>query len=251
MDVNQHLIDDPDKLSAIGKFSGRVAHEFNNLLTPLLAYPDILKSMFDPAEGDGQELVGVMAMAAAELARMARQMTQLSLGDSAPGQHTFTVKEAWKAACNPLEGEFDGLGRRVSLDLSESLPKLWGRADTACHAIETVMQNALEASPKAQPVLLGASLESRPAGTTRFGRQSGPWRAVVLSIQDSGPGIPLDVKDSLFEPFVTTKKMDGKRRLGVGLTIAYRVMRSLNGDIEFDVPKAGTGTIVRLLFQAV
>lgn len=252
MDVNQHLIDDPEKLAVVGRFSGRVAHEFNNLLTPLLAYPDILKSMFDPADGDGQELIGVMEMAATELARMTRQMTQLSLGDTTPTQQTFAVRDAWKSAIDGLVSEFgDDVASLVVLDLPLDLPKARGRADTACHAIETVVRNALEASPASGSVRLVARCETRPAGMTRFGLRTDAWSAVSVSVQDAGPGIPPEIRDTLFEPFVTTKKVDGKRRLGVGLTIAHRVMRALEGDIEFDVPKSGTGTIVRLLFRAV
>jgi signal transduction histidine kinase len=249
MDVNQHLIDDPEKLAVIGRFSGRVAHEFNNLLTPLLAYPEILKSMFDPADQDGQELVNVMAGAASELARMSRQMTQLSLGESVVGQSSFAMKDAWKATLDPLESDFgDRVTSGLMVEISSDLPKVQGRADTACHAIETIVRNALEASPDGQPVRVSAQVELRPAGVTRFGRQTGPWSAVVVSVEDRGAGIPESIRDTLFEPFVTSKKVDGKRRLGVGLTIAHRVVRALNGDIEFDVPTAGTGTRVRILF---
>jgi signal transduction histidine kinase len=162
MDVNQHLLDDPDTLAVVGRFSGRVAHEFNNLLTPLLAYPDILKSMFDPADSDGQELVGVMESAAAELARMTRQMTQLSLGDNAATpQQSFAFRDALKAAIEPMENELGDVMARLILDVPADLPKAMGRADTASHAIETVLRNALECTPGSKPVRITARLEEK------------------------------------------------------------------------------------------
>lgn len=250
MDGHLNLVGDPATLSTLGKFSGRVAHEFNNLLTPLLAYPDILRSVMDPADQDSQELVTMMATAATELARMTRQMTQLSLGDSTSGDSNFAVADAWKIAKDALENEFGDLGDRVLVGIPAGLPTAKGRADTACHAIESIVRNAIEASPAGRPVMVKADLNEWAAGRTLFGRETPAWKAVVVSVEDAGSGIPPAIRQTLFEPFVTSKKVEGKRRLGVGLTITHRVMRALNGDIVFDVPAGGTGTAVRLAFAA-
>jgi CheY-like chemotaxis protein len=70
---------------------------------------------------------------------------------------------------------------------------------------------------------------------------------VTVRIGDSGPGIPPEIRDRIFEPFVTTKKAAGRRGAGLGLSVAYRIARDHEAGIDVDsIP--GEGSVFTLYF---
>jgi signal transduction histidine kinase len=71
--------------------------------------------------------------------------------------------------------------------------------------------------------------------------------SVLIAVEDTGLGIPADVRDHLFEPFVASRKPEG---LGLGLALARQTLRSLGGDIWIE-PAAGARFVIRLPMNAL
>src|SRR5262249_20265053 len=102
--------------------------------------------------------------------------------------------------------------------------------------------NALEAVPCGDMVWLRAGNDSGPAGNRE---RNGPW--FVLRVADTGPGLPADLGDRIFEPFVSTKVTG----VGLGLSVCKRIVEGHGGDTRpgggavFTVRLPGTATQAR------
>jgi signal transduction histidine kinase len=99
--------------------------------------------------------------------------------------------------------------------------------------IEQVLHNLLRNAVEAMP----------EGGTLRLGTAIGASDSIEISLQDTGPGIPLEDRDRIFQSFYTTKI----KGTGLGLTIVQRVLKNHGGEILVEQPEAGgTRVVVRL-----
>jgi signal transduction histidine kinase len=105
----------------------------------------------------------------------------------------------------------------VELGVAADLPRIPANSAALNQVWANLLENALEAVPTSGRVLMDAACRRN---------------AIVVRIVDNGPGIPSEVQERMFDPFFTTKKVgEGS---GLGLHIARRVVRELEGEIEFD-----------------
>lgn len=108
-----------------------------------------------------------------------------------------------------------GVAVAVDLDPANALVNT-SRAEVV-HALINVLQNAVDA------------LEGRPHARIKITTQSTPSRTLVF-IEDNGPGIPIDHAGRVFEPFFTSRE----ERAGLGLTVAYEIVKNCGGDLRVD-----------------
>jgi len=85
-------------------------------------------------------------------------------------------------------------------------------------------------------------LRSRKSTRSLHGENT---EAVILEVEDTGPGIPLDIQDKIFDPFFSTKK----HGTGLGLAIAAGIVDKQGGNLEFD-SQPGNGTVFRIIMPA-
>jgi signal transduction histidine kinase len=90
--------------------------------------------------------------------------------------------------------------------------------------------------------VIGNAIEAMPHGGTINISARRNIDSALIAVEDTGPGIPAEVRDHLFEPFVTGGKPEG---LGLGLALARQMLRSQGGDIWTE-PAAGTRFVIRL-----
>lgn len=126
-------------------------------------------------------------------------------------------------------------GVRLEMDLPADLPKVMGNEVLLTWALENVVNNALDA--------LGGK-----GGAIRIQARSEGGRGVVVSVSDSGPGVPPGIRDRIFEPGVTTKA----RGWGVGLALSRRIVEGVHkGRIELGGGDLGGATFhIRLPSQS-
>jgi two-component system, NtrC family, sensor kinase len=126
-------------------------------------------------------------------------------------------------------------GIQLRLFLEESLPEILGDPIEIQQVLTNLIQNALEAMEN------GGSLSMSAENRTLSIDKKRP--AVVIKVQDSGPGIPLDQQKNIFNPFFTTKHTG----TGLGLSISHRIVSRHGGFISFEsVPDVGTIFTVEL-----
>jgi PAS domain S-box-containing protein len=222
------------KMDAMGKLASGVAHDFNNVLTVVIGFSQLIlraQSPEDPARGLLNEIV-----AAAERATgLTRQL--LSFGGRPAGRpqtlHLNTVVAELEKMLRRLIGEHVDL----RTDLDATLGAV--RADR-CHLEQILLNlvvNARDALPPDGGVLTVRTYPATARPPAAPDARPGPH--VVLEVRDTGHGMTPAVRDRIFEPFFTTKEPG--RGTGLGLSTVYGIVKQAGGFIEVvSAPEAGT-----------
>ncbi|NBC10362.1 MAG: cyclic nucleotide-binding domain-containing protein [Planctomycetes bacterium] len=157
------------------------------------------------------------------------------LGANRALEHEPTdVNDTIRTALKILRGQLESI--EVTADLGE-LPMIRGSRGKLVQVWTNIIKNALEA------MTAGGTPRRRPAIHVR---SSVTAEEVVVTIDDTGPGIPPDVLPRIFEPSFTTKKQGLSFGLGLGLSIVQRLVSEHGGDVEAVNHAAGARFIIRL-----
>lgn len=123
-----------------------------------------------------------------------------------------------------------------------SLPPVWGSRDRLVQVFLNLVKNAVEAAPAEGGEIV---LSTRYRMGFRFagaGRGEPRDLPIVAAVEDNGPGIPEDLRDTLFEPFVTTRRGG----TGLGLSLVANIVENHGGVVEFETRRGRTAFRVRL-----
>jgi signal transduction histidine kinase len=232
------------KLEALGQLTGGIAHDVNNLLTVILGDLEMLAMSAEERGGAGaadREL----AMAGLRAGNSASQLIHRLLAFSRRQPRAPQVVDV-----SALLRELEPLVRRTvgeTIDLSVTAePGLWpALADPAGleNAILNLAINGRDAMPAGGKLAIAASnvgidqVYAAIAGLERTGD------FVMVSVADSGAGMPPEVQERAFDPFFTTK-LPGKGT-GLGLAMVYGFVQQSGGHVMID-SEPGEGTIIRL-----
>jgi two-component system, NtrC family, sensor kinase len=221
------------KLAAIGQLGAGVAHEINNPLTGILGHAQLLLEADRSAPVDHQALERIEA-----LARRCRNVTEnllrFSQQRSEPDFQDVDLNRAVADALALAEGQIRGEGIAVAASLAEPAPRV--RGDPGHLA-----QVALNLISNARTACLG-----RPGRTIRIETRRTADGAEIL-VRDDGKGIPPEVIPRIFEPFFTTK--DVWSNVGLGLSVAYRIVSEHGGRIQVD-SRPGEGSTFTVALPA-
>jgi PAS domain S-box-containing protein len=233
------LLQQAQRMEAVGQLTGGVAHDFNNLLTVILGNLELLEPRL--ADDLSQSLAGE----AREAAEMGARLTDRLL--------TFARRqrlETQSINLNEFVLSLTELLRRTigtPIDLSTALaPDLWstvvdpGQVESA---VVNLVINARDAMPNGGRLVIETFNATLDAGDIAAipGMAAGDY--VVLSVADTGHGMPPEVRARAFEPFFTTKPA-GKGS-GLGLATIYGFARQSGGNVTI-YSELGQGTTVNL-----
>ncbi len=224
------------KMEAIGRLAGGVAHDFNNMLTVILSYTQIVRQTHETEAGCVQELDQIIA-AAERAAGLTRQLLAFSRQ-----QVMQPALLDLAAVVRGMEGMMRRLmGEDIALHTSHA-PDL-GRVMADPGQIEQVLLNlvvnARDAMPNGGTLTLETSnvLLEGPLVTAHATLPPGPY--VMLAVSDTGVGMDATTQARLFEPFFTTKPMG--KGTGLGLSTCYGIVKQSGGDISvYSEPGRGT-----------
>ncbi len=230
------------KLESIGQLAGGVAHDFNNMLMPVLGYAEILRST--AAEGSPQREALDYIIAAAERARdLTRQLL------------AFARRQT--LALRPLDlnevirGIADILRRMIREDIAivtDLAPRgcvVLGDAGQLEQVILNLAINAQDAMPQGGTLTVATVRTTAEARDAEEPNGAQPACSVAMTVTDTGFGMDRAVAERIFEPFFTTKEMG--RGTGLGLATVYGIVRQHEGHIAVESePGSGTRFTVRL-----
>jgi two-component system, cell cycle sensor histidine kinase and response regulator CckA len=225
------------KMQAVGQLAGGVAHDFNNVLTAIIGYSDLLLANHRPTDPSFQDLMQIKQNAN-RAASMVRQLLAFS--------RQQTLRPQVLALGDVLSDLSIGLlkriiGETVELELKHGRD-LWPvKADL--NQFEQVIVNLAVNARDAMPDGGKLSIRTRNVSkeeAKKFGYVGfGPSDHVLIEVQDSGVGIPPDVLGKIFEPFFTTKELG--KGTGLGLSTVYGIVKQSNGYIHA-ASEPGRGT---------
>jgi two-component system, NtrC family, sensor kinase len=263
LDAQSQLIRS-EKLASIGRLAAGVAHEVGNPLGAIGTYVEVMRRR----GADPEVVAGVTR----ELERLDRIVRGL-LDYARPGDEALAPVDPG-AVMRGAYGLLDAQGAlkpvRPTLEVAEDGPplRILGRGHLLEQAIVNLVLNAVDAAPGGV-VILGArawSYETRGAPSRRdsdpgqlaFPRRterrpvrsefSPGQRGALLYVADSGPGVPPEDREKIFEPFYTTKEPG--RGTGLGLAIVARAVDDMGGVVWVDTAREG-GAAFKMFFPAL
>lgn len=241
------------RMQSLGQMSSHIAHEFNNYLTPVMVYGEILEN--DPGiTPDNQELIRGILSSVNQAADLSRRLLDFSRQDASSAalsarNLTEDVAEALKIISKLAP---DGILLRQ--EITEEPLFILGNKGMAEHILMNLSNNAFHAMENNETIdgirgtltirLSRVSEESAAQPDTAAdssGNSAVPAdsQTAVLSVSDSGCGISQEALDKIFEPFYTTKR-SGKGT-GLGLSVIQNIMKKIGGRIDVkSTPGAGT-----------
>ncbi len=230
------------RLSDAAIIAGRMAHDFDNILTGIIGFSDLTLPLL-PGGSPAVNYVTEIAKVGQRGIQFTQQLHQLSRSGQVKGT-PGSVALALSREENRLRPQIPA-GLTIDKDIPPQLPM--PAMDTALLQIVLghILENAVEACPSGGRILCQARLQTISATEARsyLGRLA-PGDHVVVTISDTGEGLKPEVRRRLFvEPFFTTKV----RHRGLGLAIAYRILWVHHGGIRIGpAPHGGTQVAVAL-----
>ena len=225
------------KMEAVGQLTGGIAHDFNNVLTIVAGNLELLEMRLE----DRPE-VKRLATAASMATNRAERLTQQLLA--------FSRKQQLQPEPLDLNAVMTGIrellrktvGERIEIDFRPGVDLWQSLVDR--NQVESMLLNLILNARDAMPDGGRITIETenaQPRSSQVLGLPVGLDSSVLLTVTDTGTGMPQDVLDRVFEPFFTTKPQG--RGTGLGLSMIYGFVRQSGGHIQIE-STVGAGTRV-------
>lgn len=220
-----------ERLAALGQLTAGLAHEIRNPLGVIKGSAEMLNQKLGTADPLSAELAGYISSEVNRLSALVSRFLDFARplhAEPRPQEITAIMDRALKSAGDQWKGDPVTVSRNYSKDLPLALLD-----ENLCDQVFTnLVQNAYEAMGEK-----GGSLKVEISP-----RQSEGRRVVEVRLRDTGPGIPRELREQIFNPFFTTKKTG----VGLGLSIVSQIMDEHSGSIRVeDVSEGGTCFVLR------
>ncbi|GFZ78124.1 hypothetical protein GCM10011497_02660 [Elstera cyanobacteriorum] len=233
------------KMQAVGQLAGGIAHDFNNLLTAMIGYCDLLLQRHRAGDASFADIMQIKQNGN-RAAALVRQLLAFSR------QQKLEVSQVdisdVLAELSHLLRRLIGQGIELELHHGRDLGLVRVDAGQLEQVIINLAVNARDAMPNGGRLTIATMIE-----TVKFARRMGhetmaPGDYVVISVTDTGSGMPPDVQARIFEPFFTTKPVGSGT--GLGLSTVYGIVRQTGGFIKVD-STIGVGTTFTIYLPRV
>lgn len=219
------------KMEAVGTLAGGVAHDFNNVLTAITGYADVL--LEEIQQKDLVADINEIKKAANRATALTRQLLAFSRKQ---------VMQPQVVDLNAVIADMQSMLRRLvredisfSLDLDENLGMVYVDPVQVEQVLLNLVVNARDAAGSSGDI----TVKTRNVELDGDGADLGAGSYVMLAVSDTGIGMDRETQKHVFEPFFTTKPKD--RGTGLGLSTVYGIVKQSNGHIEID-SEVGKGT---------
>ena len=237
------------KMEAIGTLAGGVAHDLNNILAGIVGYPELLL-MDMPPDHPMRKDVETIKKSGEKAALIVQDLLTLARRGVATRENVDLNQIITDYMDSP---EYLLLKRihpkaRVKLFLDRALPAISGSPVHLAKTLMNLVSNAFEAMPEGGELTL--STHHRYLTDPIHGFEGRiPGHFVILTVADTGTGIPQEDIDKIFEPFYTKKEM-GRSGTGLGMAVVWGAVKDHDGLIDVS-SQLGKGTTFTLTFPVV
>ncbi len=231
------------RMESIGTLAGGIAHDLNNVLTPLLVAVQMLKEKI--TDDDGQQLLGVLETNVQRGASLVKQV--LAFGRGVTGERAMVYPAHIVREIKQIVHETFPKSVKFEFHSPDDLWTIIGDPTQIHQVLLNLCVNARDAMPKGG--VLAIHMENMMFDEIYAGMnpeaQSGPY--VCIKVEDTGTGIPKAIQDKIFDPFFTTKALG--KGTGLGLSTTMAIVKSHGGFINY-YSTPGKGTAFKVYFPA-
>jgi two-component system cell cycle sensor histidine kinase/response regulator CckA len=228
------------KLEAIGRLAGGVAHDLNNALTAIVGYTELALGAL-AADHAARPDVDEIRRAAERAESVTRQLLAFSRKQLLEPR-VFSIQDSIAALQRMLE-RLLGATITLSATTAPNLPPIYGDPGQIQQALVNLAVNARDAMPDGGLLTLGATKVRISAAYARRHPPLVPGDYVEIAVADTGRGMSRETQRHIFEPFFTTKGVG--KGTGLGLAMVYGTVKQSGGFIFVD-SQEGRGTTFRL-----
>jgi len=220
-EIQQALLQS-EKLAAMGRLTSQVAHELNNPIYGIMNTLELLKTEIPP-ENKRRRILELSLSEIQRLSEMLRNMLSFSKPEEEK-RRPVKIDELIEGILLVMEKQMKESNIQVEASFDSDIPEVMASTNQMRQVMLNILKNAKEAMPK------GGTLTVR---TAREGNK------ILITTQDTGIGIPEEIRDKIFEAFFTTKqKVKG---VGLGLSVCYGIIKDHGGEIKVE-SEEGKGT---------
>jgi two-component system, NtrC family, sensor kinase len=202
-----------ERLAAIGRLAGGVAHEINNPLGSILAFAQIMLRQ-TVTEAERKEYLADIEESALRCKVIVDSLLRFSRQASGTERRSLLVNDVVRDAVRAFGAREPERAHPARLALGERVPPVLGDAGQLQQVVTHLLSNALDSGGRRGEVEIATSTDTDD---------------VVIVVRDRGAGIPEENLQRLYEPFFTTKE-EGKGR-GLGLAVVYAIVKEHGGKI--------------------
>jgi PAS domain S-box-containing protein len=214
------------RLESVGLIASGIAHDLNNVLTPILLSTGLLELRY-PAAAD-RALLAAIEAAARRGSNVVQQILTFARG--ADGQRVCVEPKVLLNELSHLIRETFPRNIHHRLEIGPDARPLRGDPTQLHQVFLNLAVNARDAMPEGGTLVIAVSNQEVDQNMARRIPSARPGRYVCISVSDTGTGMTAEVLDHLFEPFFTTKPRG--RGTGLGLSTVHGLVRSHGGFIE-------------------
>jgi signal transduction histidine kinase len=222
-----------ERMAALGTMAGMLAHDFRGPMTVIRGYAEML-SQGSPSEEDVRQRAGLIVDAVDRLERMTAETLDFAREGGRVVRRQVVLSVFLEDVAREIEREFPGLQVRRAIELPAPTTASLD-VDKLQRVVGNIAANARDAMGGRGRFHLGAQLDESEAAPR-----------LVLTLADEGPGVPDEIRERLFDPFVTKGKKGGT---GLGLAVARRFVEDHGGRIELLPAEKGARFQITLPIQ--
>ncbi|MBT9780101.1 response regulator [Clostridium sp. MCC353] len=242
---SEEIIAHQQRLQIMGTMTGGIAHEFNNLLTPIMGYADLMLAEM-PEDSEYFEDVAEIYDAAVKAKEIIRQISSLSRKNMETAYKAISVKQMMKRALKMVHSVCPS-NVRLSDETDFDSEWILGNETQLNQVVLNICVNAIHAigHEEGRITVTGKMVERAELADLPLGSKvSDMWKYFVrIDFEDTGCGMNQDVLEQIFDPFFTTKK-NGKGT-GLGLALVEQIIHSHKGYIYAE-SELGKGSIFHI-----
>lgn len=227
------------RMESIGTLAGGIAHDLNNILTPVLLYLDIIKMKL--TDEKSQKILQMLESSLNRGTNLIKQV--LSFARGIEGERTILQISQLIDEIEKIINETFPKSISFCTGISKNLPTLSADSTQIHQVLMNLCVNARDAMPNGGKIDIKAETIILDEQYVKMNLDAKLGQYVIITVSDQGMGIPPEIKERIFEPFFTTKEIG--KGTGLGLSTTFSIIKNHNGFINV-YSEVGKGTTFKV-----
>lgn len=239
----QEQLNRAQKLESIGNLASGIAHDLNNIFTPILMGIQVIKNQVqDESLKHTISIIEDSAKRGSDLVKQILSFVRGGVKEKIPIKIENIIRDLEKLMRETFPKNID-----IKVEISENLHHILGDPTSINQVLLNLCVNAKDAMPNGGVLTIKAENVYIDEDYAKWNPMSKVGDHVVITVADTGIGIPKDIMDKIFDPYFTTK---GEKGTGLGLSMVYTIVKEHGGFINV-YSEEGKGTVFKVYIPAI